>query len=647
MARFTRWAFAVVVTGALSFVIAAPVLAGTGAFPGVAAGTSPDPTLAATGEDQAVMRWLGTAVFTQTDTDGVADDPLIWSDVTLEYRCVDKVCDLLVIGGTSSDSTFSAENTLFDLRDFSNVVLDDAGGFARSFPAVGDPCNPDAPVLPISLAEGTLTATTASMTLATEQWGADCAGGGRNTYYSSVRTFDGVYISGDECALTGVCGLEVIVELPPVPSVAPVEIVEVVKEVEPPVTPRESASQLASGAAAAPSVLSALVPIQDSQVGFLDVCVAIAITLILSLLVAFPKKLFASAISAVPKRWSEYRKWLNIRQGAIAKRWDTTLARLDKSFGPARTRKEAESSENHGVLSGPWRRASLGVVVAGLISSFVDPEFGLNLGSLRVAISLSASFVLTVVIGWGVAIWIARRFTPGLTASYSFKPLSLVIVVLTVFFTRVTGMEPGMVFGLVAGVALGAMSSKAVEARVAVAQTGYAFAAGVVGWLSYSALAPTLAGSDNVLAALLIDTLSGLSVAGFAAAPLALLPVAGMGGSAVFDWNRRVWFLMYSAGLLGFFVVLLPMSYSWREVNFSLKAWVGLYVVYAATAVVAYMALVRPWQRVLAKQNAVEAGDADGTDLDAESLDAGASNTEAADARSLELDLEDVEADVD
>ena len=63
MARFTRWAFAVVVTGALSFVIAAPVLAGTGAFPGVAAGTSPDPTLAATGEDQAVMRWLGTAVF--------------------------------------------------------------------------------------------------------------------------------------------------------------------------------------------------------------------------------------------------------------------------------------------------------------------------------------------------------------------------------------------------------------------------------------------------------------------------------------------------------------------------------------------------------------------------------------------------------
>ena len=608
MARFARWTLASMTTGVLSFMITAPALASTFASVGLAAGPGAGHIMTATGDDPTVMRWLGTVVFTETDPgNGVPREPAIWSDATVEYRCVDTICDLVVSGGVSSDSTFSAENTLLGLRDFSNIVLDDAGRFSRDFPAVGDPCTPEAPVLPVSTATGTLTPDGASISLATEEWGADCSDGGRNTYFPSVRTFEGVYVSGDPCALTGVCGLDEAAIITPQPSPTPVAQADVVEEPAPAVASPASRSQLASGAASAPSVLSGLIPIQDSHVGFLDLGVAIAVTLILALLVAFPKKLFSSAVGAVPKRWTEYRTRLSVSDGAIATRWNSALTRFDKVNASRKARKRpgqpvaSPGPANHPVLSKPWRRAAFGVVLAGVISSFVDPGFGLNLGSLRVAVSLGASFVLTVVVGWGVAIWIARRFTPDITASYSFKPLSLVIVVLTVFFTRVTGMEPGMVFGLVAGVALGAMSSKATEARVAVAQTGYAFATGVVGWITYSALVPTLAGSDNVFAALVIDTLSGLSVAGFAAAPLALLPIAGMGGSAVFDWNRRVWLVMYSIGLLGFFVVLMPMSYSWREVDFSLKAWVGLYLVYAAAAIIAYMALVRPWQRVVAK----------------------------------------------
>ncbi len=617
MARFARLALASVTTGVLSLMITAPALASALTRADLAVGHVAGHTMAVTVDDPAVMRWLGTVVFTQTNpSTGVASEPAIWSEVTVEYLCDDATCDLAVTGGVSSDSTFSAENALFDLRDFSSIVLNDEGEFSRDFPAVGDPCNPDSPVLPISVATGTLTPDGASFSLTTEEWGADCPNGGRTTYFPSVRTFEGVYVSGDPCALTDVCGLEAVTIITPQPSPTPVAQADVVEEQAPAVVSHASRSQLASGAASAPSVLSGLIPIQDSQVGLIDLGVAIAVTVILSLLVAFPKKLFSSAVGAVPKRWTEYRDQLSVRDGAIATRWNATLARVDKANSsrkprkPSREPEEASGPASHPVLSKQWRRAAVGVVLAGVISAFVDPGFGLNLGSLRVAASLGASFVLTVVIGWGVAIWIARRFTPGLTASYSFKPLSLVIVVLTVFFTRVTGMEPGMVFGLVAGVALGAMSSKATEARVAVAQTGYAFATGVVGWISYSALAPTLAGSDNVFAALFIDTLSGLSVAGFAAAPLALLPIAGMGGSAVFEWNRRVWLLMYSTGLLGFFVVLMPMSYSWREVDFSLKAWVGLYLVYAAAAVIAYMALVRPWQRAHAQPDAGESDDA-------------------------------------
>lgn len=612
------------------------------AAPAAATATPPTAATAASSgpDDSYVMRWIGTAVFSQWRSDlQKIDLTEHWSDVVLEYRCDGAVCDLTVTGGVTTDSRWGADNALLATRDFSALTLDDGGGFTRDFGPVGNPCVHDEPVLPISHAEGTLTPTTAVMTFTTEEWSGPCAGGGSSTYWASTRTFEGVYVSGDSCALgAAMCPVvEVAVLTSPSPSPRPTtEPSPVADAPKLPVEPAGSVSRLASGEAAAPSVLSALIPLQDSEVGILDVGLAVVVTVILSLLVAFPKKLFSSAIGAAPKRWTEYRDWLRRREGGVATHWDRTLewlgARRDSLAGhghaedvaladvaladvaPDGSAPEGAAADdgppNHAILSGPWRRAAAGVVLAGVISAFVDPGFGLNWGSLRVAVSLSASFVLTVVIGWGVAIWIARRFTPGLAASYSFKPLSLVLVALTVIFTRVTGMQPGMVFGLVAGVALGAMSSKATEARVAVAQTGYAFIAGVAGWLTYSALVPSLSGSPHVFSVLLLDTLSGLSVAGFAAAPLALLPVAGMGGATVFEWNPRAWFAMYSAGLVGFFVVLMPMSYSWREVDFSLRAWVSLYVVYSAASVIAYLALVRPWSRALeAGAEEVEAED--------------------------------------
>jgi hypothetical protein len=597
------------------------------------------PSASPTAAEHDVLRWAGTLVLSATNPDsGVTQEIGNWSGVVVAYRCAGTVCDLTVSGGVSSQGALNGQVVANADRDFSALPLDATGGFTREFPAEGDPCVDDNQAVATSHGGGSLEPNTAVVTFASDPWTKTCADGSTVADWASAWTFTGSYLSGDPCVLHGgACLPRALAAAAPSPSAAPSS------EVNVPAAPVRrstsgsrlaSVSRLASGAVAAPSVLSALTPVQDSKVGLLDVCMAVVVTLILSLLVAFPKKLFSSAIGAAPKRWVEYRDWLRKRDGAAARRWNRALEYLAGRVGPSRGRAKGddqgddrevddgeaddavieEAEPNHAVLSGPWRRAALGVVLAGVISSFVDPGFGFNWGSLRVAVSLSASFVLTVVVGWGVAIRIARRFAPGLAASYSFKPFSLVIVALTVVFTRVTGMQPGMVFGLVAGVALGAMSSKATEARVAVAQTGYAFIVGVAGWLAYSALVPAFSGSHNVFAALLVETLSGLSVAGFAAAPLALLPVAGMGGATVFEWSPRAWFAIYSAGLVGFFVVLMPMSYSWSAIDFSLKAWVSLYVAYAAASLSAYMALVRPWRG--AREAGAEAIEAESVEAD-------------------------------
>ena len=100
------------------------------------------------------------------------------------------------------------------------------------------------------------------------------------------------------------------------------------------------------------------------------------------------------------------------------------------------------------------------------------------------------SFVLDVVIGWFVLLLIVRRTHPGAIATFDFKPLTLLVVAGAVLLTRITGFEPGIVFGLVAGVVFAGVIGTA-KARVALIGLGYAFAVGVLAWIGYSITAAT------------------------------------------------------------------------------------------------------------------------------------------------------------
>jgi hypothetical protein len=476
--------------------------------------------------------------------------------------------------------------------------VDSAGSISQIRPASGDLCQGDASedLRARLTATGTLTADSAQAVLHSDGFYFRCEGVTEGVVASLQHgrefVFEGGRSSGDLCLLDG---LTVCVEGLPVVEVS-LEPLTPLDTAEPDsaIAGGSSASDLGSGAPAAPSVLSALPTAQEIDITVLQVCLAAVATVVLSLLVALPKKLYASAISGAPMRWAEFTAWLGKGHGPIRRRLAAKLS-SPAATPDAKPTADADSTTSDRVGSKAWLVASAGVVAAAVISAFVDPELGFNWGSLRLLLSLVASFLINVVIGWQVAILFAKRLSPGIATAYSFKPWSLLIVALTVALVRVTGLEPGMVFGLVAGVALGRMASRAVESRLAVVQTAYAFAAGLLGWGIYSLAAPSFADNGNAFAQLFLDTASGLAVAGFAAAPLALLPVAGMGGSKVFDWNKRVWFVLYAVGLLGFFVVLMPMPTSWDHVDVALSLWVSVYAAYALLAVVFYLGIVRPW----------------------------------------------------
>ncbi len=101
---------------------------------------------------------------------------------------------------------------------------------------------------------------------------------------------------------------------------------------------------------------------------------------------------------------------------------------------------------------------------------------------------------------------------------------------------------------------------------------------------------------DSFWSTFLVETLSAMAVGGMAALPIALFPLRGLPGHAVWAWNRFVWAGCYVVGLFAFFVVLMPMPFSWEGVHWDLGAWIGVYLAYAVFAVAAWLFLARPWR---------------------------------------------------
>jgi hypothetical protein len=431
------------------------------------------------------------------------------------------------------------------------VLVDGKGSF--SLPALGDLCG----AFWISAGVLTIDATPTGFTgvrTSPVDYQVDCPGGGSVESPPYVATAIATLSGGNPCVLDSSC---------PTPTPTPVA----------------TAIPIAAGAVhpsstthfSSPSTLSAL-PTVKKALTVHGALWAAAITVVLVLLIAFPTHLLNSATSEGATR---------------AKEWWTK--RRPKALVSATRVREVEYRG--------WPFAAGGVLLASLISSFVDPTFGFNGSSVRVYLSILVSFLLDAVAGWFLLIYLVRRARPHTTASFHFSPASLIVVAAAVIFTRLTGFAPGIIFGLVAGVAFGTVLATTEKARVALVGLGYSFVVAVIGWVGYSALAATAGAHPNAGEVFLSETLSSMAIGGIAALPIALIPIRGLTGYDVFRWNRWVWGSAYGIGLLGFFIVLMPLPFSWTDVHINLVIWIAVYIAYGLVAIIAWLVLTRPWKK--------------------------------------------------
>ena len=249
-----------------------------------------------------------------------------------------------------------------------------------------------------------------------------------------------------------------------------------------------------------PGTLSTLPTVADSARPA-NILWAIGLTIVLVLLVAFPAHLLNTAAEHGTDRFSAW--WARVRPKKRELPRGARAAERLAAGDHRRRRRERDLGVRRSAV-----RAGAG-------------------GSFRILGSILLAFILDVAVGWVLLLLFLRRTMPDSKARLRFAPASLLLVLAAVVFSRITGFQPGIVFGLVAGVVIGAALATSAKARVALIGLGYSFAAGVVAWVAYT-IAAAVAGPDPSAFALFVqETLSAIAIGGMAVLPVRCSRCAG------------------------------------------------------------------------------------------------------------------------
>lgn len=253
------------------------------------------------------------------------------------------------------------------------------------------------------------------------------------------------------------------------------------------------------------------------------------------------------------------------------------------------------------VLGHPRIGSALTILVAAILLGFADPDFGFTGTSVRLVLAM---IVAVVAINVGISLVVARvaRRAFDVTSVLRPMPAALVIVALSVLVSRLAGISPGFLFGVVLGIAYARELRLRDEARLAVLGVGLTVAAGVLAWLGYG-IATALWAGQGFLNNLAIEVLAAITLEALGTLLVALLPIEFLDGRTLFRWSKAAWAGLYLLAAIVFVVVVVPLSDNWGTASAPLLGWGTLFAVFAIVAVATW-AVFRRRQRVSSSSRA-------------------------------------------
>lgn len=231
-----------------------------------------------------------------------------------------------------------------------------------------------------------------------------------------------------------------------------------------------------------------------------------------------------------------------------------------------------------------WLAPLTGVLAAAFVTlstSVKDPAAYVRL--------LIAVVIAIVVVN---AVWVlsARGLARQLRLSVppvAVRPAMLVIVAVAAIGSRLFGLEPALLFGLVLGVTIAPELGRVSRGRIAAVQVSATAALGVLAWLLTGVLPPP----SGAVSAFVVECANALAMVGLGSSAIALLPLGGLAGRAIFQWSRMMWTGLSLVVYTLLFALLLPVA-SLVETGSGLVAATVVALAFAVLSVSAWL-----WER--------------------------------------------------
>jgi hypothetical protein len=210
-------------------------------------------------------------------------------------------------------------------------------------------------------------------------------------------------------------------------------------------------------------------------------------------------------------------------------------------------------------LSGGWLGLGIYLAVAALLYALLDPAFPGQDGLLLFVSALVGLAVATAAISLTRDRYVWTRFK--VHGTIKIAQWTLVLAAACVLITRLTGVQPGYVYGIVATVAFAVPLARADEGRMAWLGALALLVMALAAWFLRIPVQPTVDHPVEGLALLADRAFVAIFVTGVEGLVFGLIPIRFMIGEPLASWHKWRWLALWGAGILLFaHVILYPVS---------------------------------------------------------------------------------------
>jgi hypothetical protein len=226
------------------------------------------------------------------------------------------------------------------------------------------------------------------------------------------------------------------------------------------------------------------------------------------------------------------------------------------------------------------------VFVAGaVLGSFNDPNFDKGSASLVTLCAVALSNLASVTVPAAVALLYHRHRYHRAPRRWHALPAGLLIALACVVFSRLTRFEPGYLYGVVYAVLFTRKLGRNPAGYVAFLSTITWVVTGFVAWFAWVPVAGAAIAHPNSLPlGFLDDFLAMVFISGLVGPVFALIPVRGLAGFKIRQWNNRAWLALYFVVAFAVVQVLLRPSTRVHEASMSHAPLVGTIVAFVVAA---------------------------------------------------------------